>query len=100
MRELRMGLHPVVLERQINSELLDNNNRYAELCLRYGQRILRNLRNARQFNGLPTYDQFEQFSLFQSGLARFEMMMYTRFRDFSVVDRYGGDIDIARDIGE
>ncbi len=32
--------------------------------------------------------------------ARYEIMIYDRFRDFDVVSRHGRDIDIAREIGK
>jgi len=101
MRQLRMGCHPDYLEREIETELLlTNSNGYTYACLGYARRILRNLRNSGQFDGLPTCNQFEQINLVRPRRARYEMMMYNRFGSFDVVTRYGGDIDIAREIGE
>jgi hypothetical protein len=74
--------------------------RYRHGYLRYAQRILRNLRNSGQFDGLPTVPQFEQINLIRQTRVRYEMMVYDRFRNFDVVARYGGDIDIAREIGK
>jgi hypothetical protein len=100
IRQLRMGTHPDVLEREIHEELLmSNRNDYKHDCLVYAQRILRNLRNAGQLAGLPTFTQFEDIRLHRPRQARYEMMMHDRFRDFDVVSRFGGDIDIAREIG-
>lgn len=82
-RQLRMGTHPDVKHD----------------CLLYAQRILANLRNAGQFAGLPTFAQFEQIRMLRPGQARYEMMMYDRFRNLDVVSRFGGDVDIAREIG-
>ncbi len=49
---------------------------------------------------MPTVVQLEQLRLLRPGRARYEMMMYDRFRNFDIVTRYGGDIDIAREIGK
>jgi hypothetical protein len=95
-----MGSHPDLLEREIREELLvANRNDYKHHCLLYAQRILRNLRNAGQFAGLPTFAQFEHIRILRPRRARYEMMMYDRFRNFDVVSRFGGDVDIAREIG-
>jgi hypothetical protein len=47
-----------------------------------------------------TYNQLEQIDLTRPRRARYEIMMYDRFRSFDVVTLYGGYIDIAREIGE
>ena len=100
MRQLRMGTHPDLLERDIEAELLMTERvGYRYECLSYAGRILRNLRNARQLDGLPTFGQFEQLRMLRLRRAGYEMMMYDRFRNFDVITRYGGDIDIAREIG-
>ncbi|KAN0122039.1 hypothetical protein V8E51_000365 [Hyaloscypha variabilis] len=99
MRQLRMGTHPDLLERDIEAELLMTERvGYRYECLSYAGRILRNLRNARQFDGLPTYGQFEQLRRLRPRRAGYEMMMYDRFRNIDVITRYGGDIEIAREI--
>jgi hypothetical protein len=96
-----MGCHPDLLDRKIEAELLVNDNTgYTQLCLRYARRILINLRNSGRFDGLPTFLQFEQINLIRPRLARYEMMMYDRFRNFEMVSRYGRDIDISREIGK
>jgi hypothetical protein len=96
-----MGTHPNVLERDIDAELLvTDRTGYRYDCLRYARRILMNLRNAGQFDGLPTFMQFEQIRLLRPRRASYEIMMYDRFRNFDVVTRHGGDIEIAREIGE
>jgi hypothetical protein len=95
-----MGTHPDVLERDIEAELLMTDRvGYRYECLSYAGRILRNLRNARQFDGLPTFGQFEQLRMLRPRRAGYEMMMYDRFRNIDVITRYGGDIEIAREIG-
>jgi hypothetical protein len=101
IRRLRTGTHPGVLNREIDAELLvAERTGYRQEYLHYAQRILRNLRNAGQFDGLPTFEQFEQINLIRQTRARYEMTMYDRFRNFDVVTMYGGDIDIAREIGK
>lgn len=100
IRQLRKGTHPDLLEREIDVELrVADRAGYRQDCLRYARRILMNLRNAGQFEGLPTFVQLEQIRLLRPGRASYEMMMYDRFRNFEVVTRYGGDLDIAREIG-
>ena len=99
-RQLRMGTHPDVLEREINEQLfVARRNDYKHDCVLYAQRILANLRNAGQFAGLPTFAQFEQIRMLRPGRARYEMIIYDRFRNLDVVSRFGGDVDIAREIG-
>jgi len=73
---------------------------YRYECLRCARRILSNLRNARQFDGLPSFVQLEQMRTLRDWRAEYKMMMYDRFRSFDVVTRYRGDIDIAREIGK
>ncbi|KAE9381932.1 hypothetical protein N431DRAFT_506598, partial [Stipitochalara longipes BDJ] len=100
VQQLRMGIHPGLLEREIDAELLMiDRTGYRSECLRCAWRILTNLRNTGQFDGLPTVRQFEQIRLLRPGRASYEIMMYDRFRNFDIVTRYGGDIDMARDIG-
>jgi len=95
-----MGTHLDLLEREIDAELLISDRiGYRYECLRCARRILTNLRNSRQFDGLPTFAQLEQMRMLRPQRAGYEMMMYDRFRNFDVVTRFGGDIDIAREIG-
>lgn len=73
---------------------------YSAECIRFARRILMNLRNAGQFEGLPPYLQMDQFASDRPRQAGYENMMYDRFANIDNFRRYGEDIDIAREIGK
>jgi hypothetical protein len=98
---LRCGRHPEALGRIIQSELLQTPSGSIDYhVLNFARRLLDNIRRAGQFQGLPSFTEFQQINAVRPDLARFENMMRYRFMEHGFVCRYGMDDDIAREIGK
>ncbi|KAF8858842.1 hypothetical protein BDZ45DRAFT_673763 [Acephala macrosclerotiorum] len=92
LNKLRQGFHPDHLELQVRRELSGSRTSgYGYLFLESTLRILINMRQSNQFGGLPTLAEYERTTLVRPHRRRFEMMMYERFTDPTIVRQYRGD---------
>ncbi|KUJ09383.1 uncharacterized protein LY89DRAFT_741097 [Mollisia scopiformis] len=99
LSKLRMGFHPEVIDSEICSEILSNEGSdYKTMFLKYARRILVNLRTSSILGHVPTIAEYNVIAIVQDQRVRFQMMMYERLQDSRLVNQYGMDDEIAREL--